>query len=58
MPKQYEAIRDRLMQDGKSEKEAKRIAAATYNKRHPGHPMKAHRRRKRVVPRANKAGYY
>lgn len=47
MPKQYEAIRDSLIQEGKSEKEAKRIAAATYNKRHPGHPMKPHRKRDR-----------
>ena len=39
MPAQYEAIRDHLMQQGKSKKEAQRIAAATYNKRHPGHPM-------------------
>lgn len=39
MPKQYEKIRDSLLKRGKSEKEAKRIAAATYNKQHPGHPM-------------------
>ena len=39
MPKMYEAIRDRLISKGKSEKEAKRIAAATYNTRHPGNPV-------------------
>ena len=37
MPKKYEAIRDSLIMSGKREKEAKRIAAATYNKqRKPG----------------------
>ena len=37
MPKEYEAIRDELIRRGKSEKVAKRIAAATYNKqRKPG----------------------
>lgn len=36
-PAKYEAIRDNLMAHGKSSKEAKRIAAATYNKqRKPG----------------------
>lgn len=33
MPKMYEHIRDALMAKGKGSKEAKRIAAATYNKR-------------------------
>lgn len=32
MPKQYEAIKAKLKAEGKSDKEAKRIAAATYNK--------------------------
>ena len=32
MPAKYEAIRDALLKKGKSEKEAKRIAAATFNK--------------------------
>lgn len=37
MPKKYEKIRDSLKRSGKSDKEAKRIAAATYNKqRKPG----------------------
>lgn len=60
MPKQYEAIRDSLKKGGKSDKEAKRIAAATYNKQHPGHPMHGHRkgRKKRTVPRPSKDGYY
>lgn len=39
MPKQYEAIRDNLEAKGKPEKEAKRIAAATYNKHHPNNPV-------------------
>lgn len=33
MPKEYEKIRDSLKRSGKPSKEAKRIAAATYNKR-------------------------
>jgi len=37
MPKQYEKMRDKLKSQGKSDREAKRIAAATYNKnRKPG----------------------
>ena len=39
MPAEYEAIRDNLRKRGKSMKEAKRIAAATFNKRHPGKPL-------------------
>ena len=35
MPAQYEAIRDRLLSQGKSRKEAERIAAATFNSRRP-----------------------
>lgn len=41
MPAQYEAIRDSLVKQGKDYDEAQRIAAATYNKRHPGKPMSA-----------------
>lgn len=33
MPERYEKMRDALMARGKSSPEAKRIAAATYNKR-------------------------
>jgi hypothetical protein len=40
MPRQYEEIRDKLIASGKPEKEAKRIAAATYNKQHPDRPMR------------------
>lgn len=37
MPEKYEKIRDSLEASGHSEKEAERIAAATYNKeRKPG----------------------
>ncbi len=39
MPAQYVAIRDSLVKQGKSYDEAQRIAAATYNKNHPGKPM-------------------
>lgn len=39
-PLQYEHIRDAYIKKGVSEKKAKSIAAATYNKAHPGHPMK------------------
>lgn len=39
MPKQYEAIRDRLIKGGMSEQAAKTHAAKIYNtKRHPGQP--------------------
>lgn len=48
MPRRYEAMRDDLIRRGKPEKEAKQIAAATYNKtRKPG---------QRPVTR-NKAGH-
>lgn len=39
MPAQYEHIRDSEIARGVSYDEAQRIAAATYNKQHPGHPM-------------------
>jgi hypothetical protein len=39
MPAEYEKIRDSELKRGASIKDAKRIAAATYNKRHPGQPM-------------------
>ena len=32
MPKKYEKIRDRIIKQGRAERTAKRIAAATYNK--------------------------
>lgn len=38
MPVEYEKIRDSLLSQGKSTKDAKRIAAAIYNSRHPGNP--------------------
>ena len=47
MPKQYEEIRDSYIRRGKSTKEAKRLAAMTYNSRHPGHPMHPHRKKKK-----------
>ena len=38
MPKQYEAIRDSYLKRGKSLKEAKKLAAMTWNKDHPNNP--------------------
>ena len=57
MPKQYEEIRDSYIRRGKSTKEAKKLAAMTYNSRHPGHPMKPHRK-KHAMPKKNKHGFY
>lgn len=42
MPKEYEKMRDAMKRAGKSDEEAKRMAAATYNKRHPDKPMGRH----------------
>lgn len=39
MPKQYEAIRDKLEGQGMSSKAAKSHAAAIYNSQHPGRPV-------------------
>lgn len=39
MPREYEAIRDSLVAEGKDYDEAQGIAAATYNKRRPDKPM-------------------
>lgn len=58
MPEQYLRIKESLLKRGKSDKEAKRIAAATYNSRHPGHPMHGHKRKKRTVPRPDSRGFY
>lgn len=41
MPAQYERIRDSYVSRGMDYDKAQAIAAATYNKRHPGHPMSA-----------------
>lgn len=48
MPKQYEEIKASYLKRGKSLKEAKRLAAMTYNARHPGHPMRPHRDKRKV----------
>lgn len=59
MPREYEHIRDSYLKRGKSEKEAKRLAAMTYNSQHPGHPMHGHKKRKKhSMPRADKNGFY
>lgn len=53
MPKQYEAIRDKLKAEGKPLKEAQRIAAATYNKNRGSKPPvtgKPHGKRQRTSP--------
>ena len=39
MPKQYEAIRDRFIKEGKSVKEAEKSAARIYNAKHPKTPV-------------------
>jgi hypothetical protein len=39
MPKQYEAIRDKLIAEGKSTKEAKKHAAMIYNSKHKKNPV-------------------
>lgn len=37
MPKQYQDIKRSYLKRGKSLKTAKKLAAMTYNKLHPGH---------------------
>lgn len=39
MPAQYERIKESYLKRGKPLKEAKRIAAATYNKHHKSDPV-------------------
>lgn len=39
MPKQYTAIRDKLVSQGKSLKQAKTIAAKIYNSKHKSKPV-------------------
>lgn len=56
MPKGYEKMRDAIKEDllkkgmsrEKADKEAKRIAAATWNKKHPKSPVtnKSHKKRR------------
>ena len=56
MPKGYEKMRDAIKEDlikkgmsrEKADKEAKKIAAATWNKKHPDKPVtnKTHKKRK------------
>jgi hypothetical protein len=67
MPRQYQHIRASELRRGKSEKEAKRIAAATWNKLHPSNPNPwRHEKRKRklgpgskrLMPRRDARGFY
>ena len=58
MPKQYERIKASLLKRGTSLKKAKSIAAATYNKQHPGNPMRPHKKRRHSMPRADRHGFY
>jgi hypothetical protein len=37
MPAQYEAIRDKLIKEGKSKKDAQKHAAMIYNSKNKGH---------------------
>ena len=46
MPKQYEAIRNKFQREGMPQNEAQQRVAKIYNSKHPGHPMKPHRKRK------------
>lgn len=46
MPKQYEAMRDKMIAKGMSVKAAKTHAAKIYNSQHPGRPMKPHKGKK------------
>ena len=39
MPRQYEAIRDKFIDEGMSTKEAKTRAARIYNATHKGNPV-------------------
>lgn len=56
MPRQYEHIRDSYVARGMDYDKAQSIAAATYNKHHPGHPVTGHSeggskpRRKKSAP--------
>lgn len=54
MPRQYEAIRDKLKAEGKPTDEAQRIAAATYNKHRGSKPPvtgKSHGKRQKTKAR-------
>lgn len=48
MPKGYERMRDRFMQDGMSEKAAQAKAARIWNAKHKGNPVtrKSHGRKR------------
>ena len=47
MPAEYEAIKKSLRNQGKSLKEAKRIASATFIKRHPGRAKELHHKKRK-----------
>ena len=57
MPKEYEAIRDKLVKQGTSYDEAQDHAAAIYNSQHPGSPVTGHldkkKRKKRTASKAD-----
>lgn len=49
MPRRYERIRDSYIRAGKSVKQAKRLAAMTYNKtRKPGEPKLSSSHKRKV----------
>jgi hypothetical protein len=56
MPAQYERIRDSYLRAGKPKKEAKRLAAMTYNAHRPkgAKPVGPHSDKKGLVQRAMK----
>lgn len=57
MPKQYEAIKQRIMESGVSEAEASRRAAKIYNAQNPEHPVGPSYHRKTVPANGGKKGY-
>ncbi len=54
MPAQYEAIKRSELSRGASLAKAKQIAAATYNKQHPGHSLAKWRRQHGETSRKKK----
>lgn len=54
MPKQYEAIRDRLISEGMSRDQAQSHAARIYNSQHPGRPVTGHHSDKQKPPKREK----
>ena len=54
MPKVYEAMRDKFLREGMSEKAAKAKAVRIYNAKHPSNPVGKHHKLEKAVRRALK----